>query len=99
MLPPPPPPEDDAGVTVTGTDWVIEPPGPVQLSIKVALEPRETAVLPLTAWGPVHPEAPLAAHVVVFCELQVSCTVVPRVTDEGAAVKVKVGGAEAILSP
>ena len=51
-LPPPPPlPEEVAGVAVTETVLVIDPPEPAQVSVSVTFALMATAVLPLSACG------------------------------------------------
>ena len=79
-----------AGVTVTATDCVADPPAPVQISVKVelAVSPLRGSE-PLTALDPLQP--PLAVQLVAFDELQVSVVDPPLVTVVGAAVSVTDG--------
>jgi hypothetical protein len=92
---PPPPDFDDAGVAVTVTDCDAEPPGPVQLNISVSVALTATDKVPLVICGPVQPVPPLAEHVVAFCELQVSVTLLPATTEAALALKVTVGAVDA----
>src|SRR5271168_577652 len=96
----PPPPLDFAGAaaTVTESDCAADPPGPVQVRVKVTEAPRTTASEPLVGWLPVQPEAPAAVHPVAFWLLQVSCTGCPALNDELAAVKVTVGAWDAMFN-
>jgi hypothetical protein len=95
---PPPPPPDEAAVAVIVTDWLADPPGPVQLNVNVSVEATETARVPLVGSLPVHPEPPLAVQLVAFWLLQVSVAVLPALTDEALDLKLTVVAADATLS-
>src|SRR6202012_2097063 len=73
--PPPPPPEPGAAVTLTVTDCVALPPGPVQVSEYVVVWLTWTAMLPpLAGCVPAKP-APVAVHAVASVVLQLSVVV------------------------
>ena len=92
--PPPPPDFEGAAVAVIDSDWVAEPPGPVQVSVNISDAVMITAKVPLVASLPDQPVAPPAMHEVAFWLLQVNCTVWPAVTDVVGAEKVTVGAVE-----
>ena len=62
------------------TDCAAEPPGPVQVRVKVSVESTATASDPLVSWLPVQPVPPLAVQEVALTLLQVRVTAVPDVT-------------------
>ncbi len=71
----PPPPDFGAGVTPTVTDWFADPPGPVQVNVKVTLASIATATPePLVGSLPAQPLAPLAVQAVAFVVDQLNCT-------------------------
>ncbi len=80
-------------LTVTVTDCPALPPAPLQIRVKVLVEVKgEVTSLSAVALEP--DQASEAAHVVAFCDDQLSVAVSPAVTDVGLALKnVIVGGA------
>ena len=77
-------------VTVTVTDWLAEPPGPMQTSVNVVFAGRFPVLCdPETAFVPDHP--PDALHEDALVELQVSTEAVPETTELGLADKETVG--------
>ncbi len=79
-------------LTVTVTDCPALPPALLQTRVKVLVEVKgEVTSLSAVALGP--DQASEAAHVVAFCDDQLSVVVAPAVTDVGLALKnVIVGG-------
>ena len=78
------------GVTVTVTDWLAEPPEPVQAIVYVAVVVRlDNTCDPDIALAPLQP--PEAVQVVALVELQVSVEEFPDITDAGLAAKVMTG--------
>jgi hypothetical protein len=76
--------------TVTAADWVIEPPTPTQLSVKVLFATNPViAALPEVALSPDH--APLAVQLVALVDDHVSVLVPPLAMLVGLAVRVNVG--------
>ena len=65
-IPPPPDFEGAAAVAITVTDCIAEPPGPVHVSVRVAVAVMTTARVPLVGWLPVQTEAPPAMQAVAF---------------------------------
>ncbi len=81
------------GPTATVTDCPALPPAPLQTRVKVLVEVKG-GVTSLPAVDLVPDQAPEAAHVVAFCDDQLSVAISPAVTDVGLALKnVIVGGA------
>jgi hypothetical protein len=78
--------------TATEADWVIEPPAPTQLRLKVLF-----ATNPVIAWLPevtLSPDhEPLAVQLVAFVDDHVKVLVPPLAMLVGLAVTVNVGGA------
>ena len=78
-------------ITVTVTDLVTEPPGPVQTSVNVVVCVRlPVNAVPLIGLTPVQP--PEAVQVLVLVEVQLSVESPLVVTVVGLAVRVSVGG-------
>jgi hypothetical protein len=79
-----------AGRMVTVADWAADPPGPVQVNVKVVAAVR----LPVD-WVPLVPlvpdQPPEAVQVVVSVVFQVSVEAAPLTTDVGLAASVTVG--------
>jgi hypothetical protein len=79
-----------AGVTVTVTSFDVDPPAPLQVSVKVVVcASVEVTCVPDIALVPVHP--PEAEQLVALLELQVNVDVPPCATWAGFADKVTVG--------
>ena len=79
-------------VTVTVADWVLEPPGPVQLKPNSELfDSAPVSHVPLVATGPV--QAPLAVQLWAFLVLQVSVELAPVPIVVGDALRLIVGAA------
>jgi hypothetical protein len=79
-----------AGVTVTVTDWVAEPPAPVQASEYVALAVRIPVVCdPEVVFVP--DQAPEAVQEVALVELQFKVEAPPEVMEAGVAEIATVG--------
>jgi len=88
------------GVTVTVAAWIVEPPGPVQVSVNVLVDAVRGALLsePAVARLPVQP--PEAVQEVAFVEDQVSVEGTPLATDAGSAASDTVGfGPPAMVQP
>ena len=84
-------------LTVTVTDREVEPPGPVQLRVKmvVAASAPVEAPLLLVGFDPLQPA--LAVQALALVVLQISMAALPAVTTVGLAVSVMVGaGAETV---
>lgn len=78
--------------TVTLTVWLMLPPGPVQVSPKLALAARGALVsLPVVARAPF--QLPEAAHAVALLLVQEIVVVLPGLTEVGLAASVRVGAA------
>jgi hypothetical protein len=78
------------GVTAIITDWVVVPPEPLQLSVKVvALVSAGVVVIPLG--GSVPDQPPDAVQDVAFCVDQVSVAVPPETTCDALEVSMTVG--------
>ena len=87
-------------VTATVTDWLAEPPVPVQASVNVVFAVKLPVLAePEIAFVPDHP--PDAVHEVASVVLQVSVVALPDVTGMGLADKATVGpgvvGGETVL--
>jgi hypothetical protein len=79
-----------ASVTVTIADWVLEPPGPVQLKPNSELfVSAPVNQVPLVASGPF--QAPLAVQLWAFLVVQVSVELAPVPIVVGDALRVIVG--------
>lgn len=80
--------------TVTVTDFVTDPPGPVQVKVKVLLGDVRGSVNPLL--GPSGDEAfdqdPPAVQLVALVELQKIVALEPYAADAGETERVAVGG-------
>jgi hypothetical protein len=77
-------------VTVTVADWVLVPPGPVQLKPNSEVfESAPVSHVPLVATGPF--QAPLAAQLRAFLAFQVSVELAPATSVVGDAPRVIVG--------
>lgn len=96
--PPPPPSDDERRSTVT--DFEVEPPAPLQVSVNV-LATVSGAVdwVPEVGFAPDH--EPEATQLAASVEVQVRVVVAPELTAVGSAVSVTVGagGVLAICSP
>ena len=96
MLPPPP---LEPEVMVTVTDCALEPPAPVQVSVKVVLVVRAGVVkVPLVFWVPLQP--PDAVQEVALVLDQMRFTALPELTWVWSALSVTTGagGAWATVS-
>jgi hypothetical protein len=77
-------------VTVTIADWVLEPPGPVQLKPNSELfDKTPVNHVPLVATGPC--QAPFAVQLFAFFVLQVSVELAPAPIVLGDALRLMVG--------
>ena len=95
----PPPPPLDPEVMETVTDCAVEPPAPVQVSVKVVLVVRAAVVnVPLVFCVPLQP--PDAVQEVAFVLDQMRFTVLPELTWAWSALRVTTGagGAWATVS-
>jgi hypothetical protein len=78
-------------VTLTGTVWLAEPPGPLQVSVNaVSAVSTPVDALPLSDFAP--PQPPEATHDVAFAELHVSVDADPLTTVDGVAPSDTDGG-------
>ena len=79
-----------AAVTVTVTDWLAEPPAPVQVKVYVVVAVRLFRVcVPLVATAPLQPLD--AVQAVALVEDQASVVEPPEITEVGLAEKETVG--------
>jgi hypothetical protein len=84
--------------TETVVDCVTDPAAPVHTSsYSVVLESFPVDQVPLVAKGPCHPPDPV--HAVAFCAFHVRVEMPFLGTVVGAAVRVRVGNAEAVVDP
>src|SRR5262245_9231912 len=96
-LPPPPPPPAERAFTTTDADALVEPPGPLHESSKVAFAlSGPVCSEPLMFLLPVQPFA--AVQVVAFVAVQFSVVRSPAVIVPGVAVSVTVGAGGAFAS-
>jgi hypothetical protein len=78
-------------MTVTPTDWLAEPPAPVQVNVNELVAAVSGPVLAEPAVARLPLQAPDAVHDVAFNELQFKFEVPPLATLSGLALKVTVG--------
>ena len=80
--------------TVTVTERAAEPPGPVQLKVKMVVAASVPVEVPplLVGFDPLQP--PLAVQALAFVVLQLSIATLPEVTTIGVEVSVMVGAGE-----
>jgi hypothetical protein len=84
-------------MTVTVTDCVAEPPGPVQtIPYSVVLERTPVDQVPVVVRAPCQP--PEALHAVAFCEVQLKADTPPLATVAGVAANVTVGAEEVTMT-
>jgi len=81
-----------SGLTVTVTDWVARPPGPMQVSsYSVVVDRAPVDHVPLSATGPCHPPIVLAWHTSALVEVQVRVELPRLLIVDGEAARVTVG--------